>query len=85
MTAVAALDDDVALLASMAHLGYSAPDDLVVIGFDDEHQGRLWEPRLDDGPDRHPAYGRRAAGPAVGAVATDWIEAPSEVVERASA
>jgi len=86
VTAVAALDDDVALafLASMAHLGYSAPDDLAVIGFDDEHQGYLWEPALTTVRIDTAAYGKRAAGLAVGAAAHDWIEAPSEVVERAS-
>ncbi|MGW0436273.1 substrate-binding domain-containing protein [Micromonospora sp. NPDC003197] len=87
VTAVAALDDNVALavLAAMARLGYRAPEDLAVMGFDDEHRGHLWEPALTTVRIDATAYGRRAARLAVNATAQGWTEAPSEIVERASA
>lgn len=87
VTAVAALNDDVALavLAAMARLGYRTPEDLAVMGFDDEHQGHLWEPTLTTVRIDTAAYGRRAARSAVNAAAQGWTEAPSEIVQRASA
>lgn len=87
VTAVAALDDDVALavLGSMARLGYSAPEDLAVIGFDGGRQDHLDEPTLTTVRIDAAAYGRRAAWLAVDASAEEWTEAPSEIVLHASA
>ncbi|NLU62655.1 LacI family transcriptional regulator [Rhodococcus sp. HNM0563] len=87
VTAVASLNDAVALsvLSVMTQLGYRAPEDLAVIGFDDEHQESLWEPELTTVRIDTAAYGRRAARLAVDATTRDWTEAPSTIVRRASA
>lgn len=68
VTAVAAVDDDVALrtLAAMGDLGISAPGDLAVIGFDDSEYGALWTPSLTTIHIDAEGYGRSAARHSLG-------------------
>ena len=64
MTAIAAFDDEVALrvLAGLADLGLSAPDDLAVIGFDDSRFGAAWRPALTTVRIDGRLFGRRGRG-----------------------
>ncbi|QDB79579.1 LacI family transcriptional regulator [Georgenia wutianyii] len=82
VSAVAAHSDDVALavLAGMATLGLRAPQDLAVIGFDEDAAARLWRPSLTTVRIDGAAYGRRAARVVLGLPVPEWDSAPSQVV-----
>lgn len=84
VTAVAAFDDEVALrvLAAMADLGLSAPDDLAVIGFDDGPHGALWRPTLTSVHIDGEGFGRRAAREALGIDEAGERAVPDSVVVR---
>ncbi|MFF0816819.1 LacI family DNA-binding transcriptional regulator [Rhodococcus sp. NPDC003318] len=84
VTAVAAFDDDVALavLAAMRRIGYRAPTDLAVIGFDEGRHAALWEPPLTTVRINATVYGRRAARISLGLDAGPWTQPPSEVITR---
>lgn len=86
-TAVAAFDDDVALhlLAAMRVAGLSAPQDLAVIGFDDNGYGALTTPTLTTVHIDAEAHGRQAARLVLGLPADDLAPSPGEVVVRESA
>jgi DNA-binding LacI/PurR family transcriptional regulator len=68
VTAVAALDDDVAcrVLAAMHDLGLTAPDDPAVIGYDDTEHGALTTPPLTTIHIDAEAHGRLAARTVLG-------------------
>jgi DNA-binding LacI/PurR family transcriptional regulator len=87
VTAVAAFDDDVALrvLAAMHDLGLTAPDDLAVIGFDDNGYGALTTPALTSVNIDAEAHGRQAARAILGLDASDLSLAPGRVIVRESA
>lgn len=87
VTAVAAFDDDVALrvLAAMRAAGLSAPDDLAVIGFDDNGYGALTSPALTTVHIDAEAHGRRAARAILGLPADGLSLVPGRVVVRESA
>ncbi|GAA3657450.1 LacI family DNA-binding transcriptional regulator [Microbacterium marinilacus] len=84
VTAIAAFDDDTALLvlAGMADTGLAAPDDLAVIGFDDSRHAALWRPALTTVRIDAASYGRRAARRALGLPGDDPQPRASVVVER---
>jgi DNA-binding LacI/PurR family transcriptional regulator len=87
ITAVAAFDDDVALrvLAAMRGAGLTAPDDLAVIGFDDNGYGALTTPTLTTVHIDAEAHGRQAARLVLGLPADDRSPSPGEVIVRESA
>jgi DNA-binding LacI/PurR family transcriptional regulator len=87
VTAVAAFDDDVALrvLAAMRGAGLAAPDDLAVIGFDDNGYGALTTPTLTTVHIDAAAHGRQAARLVLGLPADDLSPSPGEVIVRESA
>jgi len=87
VTSVASFDDDVALriLAAMHDLGLTAPDDLAVIGFDDNGYGALATPALTTVRIDAEAHGRQAARAILGLDASDLSPAPGQVVIRESA
>lgn len=87
LTAVAAFDDDAALriLAAMRDLGLTAPDDLAVIGFDDNGVGALTVPALTTVHIDAEAHGRQAARAILGLDPADLSPAPGQVVVRESA
>jgi len=87
ITAVAAFDDDVALrvLAAMRGAGLAAPDDLAVIGFDDNGYGALTTPTLTTVHIDAEAHGRQAARLVLGLPADDRSPSPGEVIVRESA
>jgi DNA-binding LacI/PurR family transcriptional regulator len=87
VTAVAAVDDDVALrvLAAMRPAGLSAPGDLAVIGFDDNGYGALSSPTLTTVHIDAEAHGRQAARAVLGLPAGDLSPVPGRVVIRESA
>jgi DNA-binding LacI/PurR family transcriptional regulator len=87
VTAVAAFDDDVALrvLAAMRAAGLSAPDDLAVIGFDDNGYGALTTPTLTTVHIDAEAHGRQAARAILGLNAAALVPVPGTVVVRESA
>ncbi|GAA1687378.1 LacI family DNA-binding transcriptional regulator [Microbacterium sediminicola] len=85
-TAVAAFDDDTAfaILSAMVDLGWRAPDDLAVIGFDEGPHAALWHPALTSVRIEAEEFGRRAALRAIGLDPGDWIGTPSTVTPRAT-
>lgn len=87
VTAVAAFDDDVALrvLAAMRAAGLCAPDDLAVIGFDDNGYGALTSPALTTVHIDAEAHGRLAARAVLGLPAGGLSPVPGRVVVRESA
>jgi DNA-binding LacI/PurR family transcriptional regulator len=87
VTSVASFDDDVALriLAAMRDLGLTAPEDLAVIGFDDNGYGALATPALTTVRIDAEAHGRQAARAILGLDAGDLSPAPGQVVVRESA
>jgi DNA-binding LacI/PurR family transcriptional regulator len=87
VTAVAALDDDVALriLAALRDLGLAAPRDLAVIGFDDTDYGVLFTPALTTVHIDAEDHGRRAARLILGLDEAGFIAAPAQVIVRESA
>jgi DNA-binding LacI/PurR family transcriptional regulator len=87
VTAVAAIDDDVALriLAAVRDLGLAAPRDLAVIGFDDTDYGILFTPALTTVHIDAEDHGRRAARVILGLEADGFIAAPAQVIVRESA
>jgi DNA-binding LacI/PurR family transcriptional regulator len=87
VSAVAAVDDDVALrlLAAMRERGLSAPGDLAVIGFDDNGYGALVAPALTTVHVDGEAHGRMAARTILGLDLTGLSAAPGQVVVRESA
>lgn len=84
ITAVATFDDDLALaiLAAMRRLGYRAPADLAVIGFDEGRHAALWDPALTTVRIDATTYGRRAARISLGLDTGPWTQPPSEVITR---
>jgi DNA-binding LacI/PurR family transcriptional regulator len=86
VTAIAALDDDVALLvlAGASRLGIRVPTDLAVIGFGESSHARLWVPPLTSVRIDAAAFGRRAARRALGLDVAEWQTPPSEVIPRAT-
>ncbi len=87
VTAVAAFDDETALrvLAALADLGLTAPDDLAVIGFDDTAYSALSAPPLTTVHIDAEDHGRRTARVILGLDADGFRAAPAEVIVRASA
>jgi DNA-binding LacI/PurR family transcriptional regulator len=87
ITAVAAFDDDTALrtLTAMRDLRLRAPQDLAVIGFDQNEYAALWDPRLTTILADSEGHGRLAARRALG-LDTDGVEAAAgRVIVRDSA
>ncbi|MGG5753495.1 LacI family DNA-binding transcriptional regulator [Zafaria sp. Z1313] len=68
VTAIAAFNDDTALLAltALRDLGMSVPSELAVMGFDEGPHGAIWQPSLTTLRIDAEAYGRRAARRALG-------------------
>lgn len=68
VTAIAAFDDDTALLtlSALASLGIAVPTEIAVIGFDEGPHGAIWHPSLTTLRIDAEAYGRRAARQALG-------------------
>lgn len=68
VTAIAAFDDDTALLtlSALASLGVAVPAEIAVIGFDEGPHGAIWHPSLTTLRIDAEAYGRRAARRALG-------------------
>jgi DNA-binding LacI/PurR family transcriptional regulator len=87
VTAVAAADDDTALLllATMGRLGLSAPTDLAVMGFDGTPQGALWNPSLTTMRIAADIAGSNAVRRALGLDPGDGIDPAPEIVVRESA
>lgn len=87
VTAIAALDDGVALrvLAALRDLHVAVPDSMAVIGFDDVGYGSLSEPPLTTVAIDAEAHGRRAARTALGLDAEAVEPTPGRVVVRGSA
>ncbi len=86
-TAIAALDDGVALrsLAALRDLAISVPEQIAVIGFDDNGFGALATPPLTTIAIDAEAHGRRAARTVLGLDAADIEPAPGRVLRRESA
>lgn len=86
-SAIAALDDGVALraLAALRDLGIAVPEQIAVIGFDDNGFGALATPSLTTIAIDAAAHGRRAARTVLGLDADDIEPAPGRVVRRESA
>lgn len=87
VTAVAAFDDDVALrvLAAMRDLGFRAPEDLAVIGYDSTDYGALTTPALTTVHIDAEAHGRLAARRALLLDISDVELARGHVLVRESA
>ncbi|MCX4767816.1 LacI family transcriptional regulator [Streptomyces sp. NBC_01275] len=87
VTAVLAYNDDLALLtlAAMRPIGWRAPQDLAVIGFDDTPHGALFSPALTTVHIDAEAIGRIAARTALGLPAADTTPEPARVIVRQSA
>lgn len=89
VSAVAAFDDDTALLvlSAFASLGVAVPSDVAVIGFDEGPHGALWRPSLTTLRIDAAGYGRRAARRVLGedADGTGPVAPGSVVVRRESA
>jgi hypothetical protein len=86
VTALAALDDTIALraLAALHDLKLAVPERLAVIGFDDIGFGALTTPSLTTVAIDAAAHGRRAARLALGLDASDVESTPGRVVVRES-
>ena len=87
ITAVAGFDDDTALrtLTAMRDLGLRAPQDLAVIGFDENEYAALWDPRLTTILADTESHGRLAARRALGLDTAGVEAAPGRVIVRDSA
>ncbi len=87
ITAIAAFDDEVALLtlAALRDLDVQVPRQLAVIGLDDSAHGAFWSPTLTSVHIDAEAYGRRAARAALGLAVPEWIGDPATVIRRESA
>jgi DNA-binding LacI/PurR family transcriptional regulator len=87
VTAVAAVDDNVALriLAALLDLELGAPRDLAVIGFDDADYGVLFTPALTTVRIDAEDHGRRAARVILGLEDDGFVAAPAQVIARESA
>lgn len=87
VTAIAALSDreGLRLLASLATLTVRVPDDLAVIGFDEDESGLWWTPSLTTVRIDAANYGRRMAHAALGLPDEPWERNPSQVIVRQSA
>lgn len=86
VTALAAYNDDVALvaLAAMRHIGLRAPEDLAVIGFDDTPHGALFSPALTTVHIDAEALGRIAARTTLGLPTADATLEPAHIIVRQS-
>lgn len=86
VTAVAALDDTIALraLAALHDLKLAVPERIAVIGFDDIGYGALTTPSLTTVAIDAAAHGRRAARLALGLDASDVEPTPGRVLLRES-
>lgn len=86
ITAVAALDDEVALtvLAAMHDLGLTAPDDLAVIGYDDTPYGAFSVPALTTVHIDAEAHGRIEARLTLRLDTSDIQPVPGRILARAS-
>jgi DNA-binding LacI/PurR family transcriptional regulator len=73
------------VLAAMRSLGLSAPDDLAVIGFDDNGYGALTSPELTTVHIDAEAHGRQAARAILGLSAAGLSPTPGQVIVRESA
>jgi DNA-binding LacI/PurR family transcriptional regulator len=87
VTAIAAFDDDAALrvLTAARDVGLAVPDDLAVIGFDENEYGALATPALTTVHIDAEAHGRRAARAILGLDAADLSPVPGRVIVRESA
>jgi DNA-binding LacI/PurR family transcriptional regulator len=87
VTALAAVDDDVALrvLAAARDLGLSVPGELAVIGFDDTDYGALFAPALTTVHIDAEEHGRRAARVLLELENDVFAPAPARVIVRESA
>ncbi|MEV0743478.1 LacI family DNA-binding transcriptional regulator [Streptomyces sp. NPDC050549] len=87
VTALAALDDDVALrsLTALRDLGLRAPEDVAVIGFDETEHGSLSTPALTTVHIDAEVLGRIAARNALGIDAGGLAPVRGRIVVRASA
>jgi len=66
----------------MRRIGYRAPADLAVMGFDEGRHAALWDPPLSTVRIDAIGYGRRAARISLGLDPGSWAETPSEVIVR---
>jgi len=87
VTAIAAFSDHEAirLLAALVGLGVNVPDELAVIGFDEDEVGAWWTPALTTVKIDAANYGRRMARNALGLPDEPWQGHPSKVIVRQSA
>lgn len=87
VTAIATFSDHEAirLLAILNTLRVRVPDDLAVIGFDEDEVGALWTPALTTVKIDAESYGRRMARVALGLADEPWQRQPSTVIVRQSA
>lgn len=85
--ALATFDDDTALraLRALADLGWSAPADLAVIGYDDTEHGALFSPALTTVHIDAEGHGRIAARRVLGLDTTGIEPALARVITRESA
>ena len=83
-TAIAAFDDEVALrvLAALADLALTAPNDLAVIGFDDSGVGAAWRPALSTVRIDGRMFGHRGARTLLGLADEDSVSPPATVIVR---
>lgn len=82
ITALACYSDEYALLAlsAMSDLGFAAPDDLAVIGFDESSYAGFWSPRLTTVRINSETIGRRVARSVLGLDLTEPDGHPSETI-----
>ncbi|WP_371238146.1 substrate-binding domain-containing protein [Streptomyces pimonensis] len=87
VTAVAGFNDDIALRVLMAlrDLGHRVPDDVAVIGFDDNGYGAYTTPGLTSVHVYAEAHGRLSARLALGLGADGLHPPPARIVVRQSA
>ncbi|AJE38823.1 LacI family transcriptional regulator [Streptomyces nodosus] len=86
VTAIACFNDDVALrvLAALRDLGRAVPDEIAVIGFDDNGYGAYVTPALTTIHINAEAHGRLSARLALGLGTGDLRPPPARVVDRQS-
>ena len=70
------------MLAGLADLGLSAPEDLAVIGFDDSRFGAAWRPALTTVRIEGRLFGRRAARTLLGLANDDPARLSATVIVR---
>jgi len=87
ITAIAAFTDHEAirLLAATSALGIAVPDELAIIGFDEDEAGAWWTPALTTVKIDADSYGRRMANFVLGLADEPWQGQPSKVIVRQSA